>query len=129
MITDEQKERLYACARDAGALGDAMLKSFSGADQADSEVYFCERRVYVAVADGQSVEAAIVIEDRRWRRYAAEQAAKVNAAPKIKRGPSAGLSVISHRWVDPDKFAGRAIHIRAMARRALIGPVREEAAQ
>jgi hypothetical protein len=82
MITEAQKERLYQCARNAGALGDAMLKSFSG-----------------------------------------------NAAPKIKRGPSAGHSVIAHRWVDPDKFASRAIHIRAMARRALIGPVREEAAQ
>jgi hypothetical protein len=123
MITEAQKERLYQCARDAEALGDAMLKSWSGADQADSEVYFCERRVYIAVADGQSIEAAIVLEDRRWRKYAAEQ------APKIKRGPSSGQSVISHRWVDPDKFASRAIHIRAMARRALIGQARDEAAQ
>ena len=51
-----------------------------------------------------------------WRAYAAENNAKINAAPKIKRGPSSGHSVISHRWTDPERFAASAVHLRAMAR-------------
>ena len=107
---------LYELARNAGALGDSQLRSFSGADQADSEVYFCERRAYVAIAAGTDVEAAIAVEDARWRAYAAEQAKKVDAAPKTKRGPMSGHSVISHRWVSPEAFASKAIHIRTMVR-------------
>lgn len=111
-----RKEALYQCARDAYALGESLLKSFSGADQADSEAYFCARRVYVAVAGEIDLEVAIAAEDKRWRAYAAEQAVKVAAAPKIKRGPSQGHSVISHRWVDPEKFTTQAHHIRQMIR-------------
>ena len=118
-LTAEQKDRLYACARQAGELGDAMVRSLSGADKADSEVYFCERRVYVAVSQGVEVDAALAAEDARWRAYAAEQAAKVDAAPKIKRGPMRGHSAIHHRWVNPGLFKCREGHIRIMIRHAL----------
>lgn len=120
-VSDEQKERLYACARTAGLLGDQMLKSINGADQADSEAYFCERRVYVAVADGTPLDEALATEDRRWRAYAAEQAKKIAAAPKITRGPSSGWSTIAHRWVDPDKFSRKFDYIRFMVTKALEG--------
>ena len=71
----------------------------------------------MAVAyEGLDVEAAIRREDERWRKYAADQAAKVEAAPKVKRGPSKGHSVISHRWVSPDAFRYHANHIRTMVR-------------
>lgn len=116
-MTPALKEALFQCARDAGAAGDAKLKSWSGADQADSELDFGARRVYVAVAhEGVDLEIAIAREDTRWRLYAAEQACKVEAAPKIKHGPSAGHSVIGHRWVNPDGFQTVAIHIRTMVR-------------
>jgi hypothetical protein len=118
-MTEEQKEKLYQLARDAYALGESQLKSWSGADQADSEVYFCARHFYVDVAAGVEVEEALAKQDRRWREYAKEQAAKVAAAPKIKRGPSSGHSVISHRWVDADKFQSHAIHLRQMVRLTL----------
>jgi hypothetical protein len=107
---------LYSLARSSGERADSMLRSFSGADQADSELYFGERRVYVALAAGGNLETALAIEDARWRAYAKEQAAKVAAAPKIKRGPSQGHSVISHRWVNPEAFQSTANHIRTMWR-------------
>jgi hypothetical protein len=110
------KEELFSLARDAYAQGESMLKSFSGADQADSEKYFGANRVYVAIALGGNVETEIAKEDARWRAYAKEQAAKVAAAPKIKRGPSRGHSVISHRWVDPEAFVSTGAHIRTMVR-------------
>jgi hypothetical protein len=113
--TPRQKE-LYRIAEQTYQQGEAMLRSFSGADQADSECFFCARRVYVAVAKGGDIEAAIAREDARWRKYAVEQADKVARAPKIKRGPMSGHSAISHRWVSPDKFSDYARHIRAMVR-------------
>jgi hypothetical protein len=109
-------ELLYRFARDENALGEAGLRSWSGADQADSELHFGASRVYVSVSRGTPLEEAIAKEDARWRAYADEQARKVNAAPRIKRGPSQGQSVIGHRWVNPDGFGIKAIHIRAMVR-------------
>ncbi len=112
----------YHLARQSGEMGDGMLRSFSGADQADSEKHFCARRVYVAIAalgpdaSDAAIELALDVEDRRWREYAAAQAAKVAAAPKIKRGPSSGHSVIGHRWVSPDSFQTTAGHIRTMVK-------------
>lgn len=119
MISELQKQRLYECARIARDRADAMLRSFSGADQADSEAFFCERRVYIAVADGESLDDVLKTEDARWRAYATEQAKKVNDAPKIKRGPMCGHSAISHRWVSPEKFTGMMSHIRFMVTKSL----------
>ena len=117
-MTAQEREELWNCARQAGEQSDAMLRSFSGADQADSYAYSEQRRVYVEVGlHGFDVlERELEAADKRWRDYAAKQAAKVDAAPKIKRGPSRGHSAISHRWVSPDKFAGMMGHIRAMVR-------------
>ena len=117
-MTEAEREELWKCARQAGERSDSMLRSFSGADQADSQAYSEERRVYVEVGlHGFDVlERELAAADARWRAYATVQAAKVDAAPRIKRGPSRGHSVISHRWVSPDKFAGMMGHIRAMVR-------------
>ena len=113
------KEALLAMTRDAYAQGEAMLRSFSGSDQADSELYFGLARVYRTVALGFDTEEALAIEDARWRAYAAEQARRVEAAPKIKRGPSSGHSAISHRWVSPDAFAAHMPHARQMIATAM----------
>lgn len=107
-------EALHRYARQEGEQAMAMLQSWSGADQADSEVHFCAARVYRAVAQGQDVEQAIAAEDARWRAYAAEQARKVSSAPKRRSGPCAGHSVIDHRWVSPEAFTLKAVHIRQM---------------
>jgi len=115
-MNNAQIEKLYECARQSRALGDAMIRSFSGADQAESELYYGERRVYVAVAQGTDLEAAIEAEDKRWRAYAESQRKKVEEAPRIKSGPYAGASSIHHRWVSPDGFETKARHIRAMVK-------------
>jgi hypothetical protein len=113
-ITDGQRKSIFNLAAQAAQIGDGMIRSMSGADQADSEVYFCMRRVYVAFAQGVPLEEAIAKEDAYWRAYAKKQGEKVDAAPKIKRGPYRGVSAIQHRWVDPEKFQTHARHIRAM---------------
>lgn len=124
-MTHPLREALFVLARQSYAQGEHMLKSFSGADQADSELYFCENRIYAfAGAWGDApwdpmlsnLESLIAEQDKRWRDYAAGQARKVAEAPKIKLGPSSGHSVISHRWVDPEAFQTKARHIRAMVR-------------
>ena len=131
LTTHPLREALFVLARESRALGDHMLKSWSGSDQVDSELYFCENRVF-AFAGGQTtmaldevtpfdptlanLEQLIAEQDKRWRDYAANQARKVAEAPKIKRGPSAGHSAISHRWVSPDAFTNRAHHIRTMVK-------------
>ncbi len=114
MITELQKQELFSLARMSGEVGDSMIRGFSGADQADSELYFGERRVYVAVAMGAEIETAIAAEDKRWREYAEGQRRKVDDAPKIKQGPMSGASAIHYRWVSPDAFEAKARHIRSM---------------
>lgn len=103
-------------ARLAGSMMDSAYRSFSGTDVAEAEVWGCVRRFYIAVAQGGDVEAAIAAEDVRWRSYATEQEKKVNAAPKTKRGPMSGHSVISHRWVSPDLFQSKGPHLRQMVK-------------
>lgn len=109
-----QIEKLHQLARDAYALGEGMLKSHSGTDQAESELYFGMARVYRAVSMGAEVESAIAAEDARWRAYATEQQRKVAQASRINAGPRAGQSTIEHRWVSIEAFQSKAIHIRHM---------------
>ena len=115
------REALHKLARDASERAQYMVRSWSGTDQAESEAYFGAARFYSAVAAGSSIGAALAQEDARWRIYAADQAAKVKAAPKIRgrNHPSRGQSVISHRWVSPEKFTGMMNHLRFMAERCL----------
>lgn len=97
-----------------GGMMEHAYKSLSGADVAEAEKYRLARLVYVDVFQGLDLEESIAKHDAAWRAYAVAQATKVAAAPKIKRGPSAGHSVISHQWVSPEAFALKAIHIRQM---------------
>ena len=118
-LTDAQKKALATYSGQAMDLGISMTRSFSGADQADSEKYIAESRLYQDMIRGMSFEDAFAKHDAQWRAYAAEQARKVAAAPKIKRGPSSGQSTIGHRWVSPDAFAGKRAHMEFMAKKAL----------
>jgi hypothetical protein len=76
-------------------------KCLSGTDTAEAPLHGLMADLFGAYANGLDAFAAC---DARWRAYAAEQQARVAAAPKIKRGPSSGHSVIGHRWVSPDAF-------------------------
>lgn len=120
--TFEQWLGLHRLAGQAGDQAMAMLQSFSGADQADSERHLVEARLYRAIAEGQSFDEAFAAADADYRRYAIAQQAKVAAAPKITRGPSSGHSVINHRWVPLDAMEHRKLHERFMVERILGAP-------
>lgn len=113
-VTPEQEEKLFVQMRQSMALGDTALKSMSGADVAGSEMYFIQRRVYVMFWEGVDRETAIAEGERQWMAYAAQNNAKVDAAPKTKRGPYEGASSIHYRWTDPGRWTGTGIHLRQM---------------
>ncbi len=118
MITEAQKEELFVLARQAMQRCEFAYRSLSGTDVAEAEVWSAERRCYTAVAAGESLQARFKIEDAAWRKYAAEQERKVNAAPKLQhKFGSGGQSVIAHQWVSPDLFASKQSHIRFMVER------------
>lgn len=117
--TAEQKDALFAESKRAWERESKAYQSYSGADQAEAPVWSSVRDFYCAVAEGATVAEALDFADAKWRAYATEQARKVAEAPKIRRGPSSGHSVISHRWVSPDFFRSKEPHLRAMAKHAL----------
>lgn len=75
--------------------------SGSGADVADAPMYDLAADFFGAAANGKDAYAVC---DAAWRQYAAERQLRVAKAPKVRRGPSSGHSVIAHRWVSPDAF-------------------------
>ena len=105
---------LWDLARRAGERWQASWSAWSGADRAEGEVWRYVRDIYVAAAQGQDVEAEIVLADTAWRAYAAANNRAIEQAPKIKRGPSAGHSTISHRYTSPEFLQSKLIHIRYM---------------
>lgn len=109
-----QEQLLYRMRCDGG-LAESMIRSWSGADQADSEFYRLRRLFWVALWEGKDHESARADFVARWRAYAAANNARVDAAPKIKRGPSRGHSAISHRWVDPEKAESDIVTLQARA--------------
>lgn len=124
LLTDAQKAWLCWYMRRAGAMFTAMHDRPgslpSGSDRAEAEVHACERRVYVAVWEGGDLEDAIATEEKRWRAHAAEMQRRVDAAPKLRRGPSSGTSAAIYLWVNPEKFSDAAtLRIRHNVNHAL----------
>jgi hypothetical protein len=84
----------------------------SGADVTDAERYRLVARAFRAIGTGTPVETAIDTLRREWLAFCDEMAAKIKAAPKIRSGPSAGLSVIHHRYAGPSAIEDNVIFIR-----------------
>jgi len=80
----------------------SAYSSICGADIADAPKYGLAAELYCLVGAGADPDAAWDYVTNAWLRYAAAQRDRVAAAGKISRGPSAGHSVISHRWVSDD---------------------------
>jgi hypothetical protein len=118
-ITEAQEEQLFVQMRQLGQQHEYMIKSMSGADQADSEMPRIQRLFYVAIWQGIGIEESLADCERQWRSYAAKNNARVEDAPKVSRGPYHGASSIHYRWVSPDRFESSAIHLRFMAKRIL----------
>ena len=113
-VTPEQEEKLFVQMRQSGAMAESGYRSMSGADVAGAEIHYIVRRVYVLFWEGVEREAAIAEGERQWIAYATENNVKVNAAPKTKRGPYQGASVIHYRWTDPGRWSSTGMHLRAM---------------
>ena len=120
ILTPQQRERFYQLAREAGEREQYAYhqtgKLLSGTDAAEAPYHGCMRLVWIALAKGVPVARAIADADGEWRTYATANNARADAAPKIKVGPSAGQSVISYRWVSPDKVQQSVPHVYTMAR-------------
>lgn len=120
-ITDAQEQALFAQMRASRHLEESAYKSLSGADVSGAPLHAAAYHFWVMVWQGGAVEDAITAADDRWRQYATENNAKVNAASKIKQGPMAGQSAIHYRWTDPGRFESHAVFLRQMARKILDG--------
>lgn len=110
-----EREKLMEAARRWRRMEEQAYHSMSGADVAEAPCHGMTADALACVADGKNLARTLAFFEAKWRKYAAEQASRVAAAPKIRRGPSAGHSVIGHRWVSPERFGDAARMIRALA--------------
>jgi hypothetical protein len=92
----------------------ASYKSWSGTDVAEAPLHGMLADTYACIARGKDVEATMAFFKAKWRAYAKEQQARVEAAPKLKHGPSSGASVTHHKWVSEELWETHAIHVRTM---------------
>lgn len=120
VVTSAQRERYYSLARTAGDREQYAYhqtgKLLSGTDVAEAPYYGMVRLLWVKVAGGLPLAKAIAWADKEWRAYAVVNNLQVGAAPKIRYGPSSGSSVISYRWVCPDKVQSSVPHFYTMDR-------------
>jgi len=100
---NEERQRLLAMARSRRDIASRMYVSPSGADQVDAYAWDLCADAYGCIAYGASPDVVISWAKGKWCAYAVSMREKVSAAPKIRMGPSAGHSVISHRWTS-DEF-------------------------
>jgi hypothetical protein len=120
MISDRARYELYVLAEDSGKMGMAYINSFSGADKADSEIYFAAARAYSDMARGVPFADAVVQQDLGFRKYAAESARKIADAPKLTRGGYGGQSSLHYRYVDPGAFERHVLlNMKRSAERAM----------
>jgi hypothetical protein len=120
ILPPEQREAFHDLARTAGERErnayDQRGKLLCGADVAEAPFHSVMRRVWLGLAVGMAPALVLKAADDDWRRYAEENNAKVEQAPRVRRGPSAGHSVIAHRWVSPDKVESITPHVYTMLR-------------
>lgn len=98
-------------------LSEAKYRSRCGADLPDAELNRLEARAFRRLAAGEALADVVGGLRREWADFAAQNNRRVNAAPKVARGPMAGHSSIAHRWADPEKVAASVTYIRAACRR------------
>jgi predicted RNase H-like HicB family nuclease len=110
----ENSERLLTIAKFNRDRESRAYKSFSGADMADAPLWGFVADALGCIASGKSVEATLDLFAEKWKGYANENHAKVEAAPKIKRGPSSGQSSIGHRYVSDNAWEQQKTFIRSL---------------
>lgn len=118
VISLEQRESMYYLARKSrqreGYAYHQAGKCFSGTDCAEAPLHGIIAKLWCKLAVGNDLEHCLMVADKEWREYATMQNRKVDSAPKIRKGPSSGHSVLSHRWVSPEGFETLIPHLRTM---------------
>lgn len=114
MLDAETKEKFYSLARSRLALAEAKYRSASGADKIDAVLHDLERLAFIDIVQGKDLETVLRLTDENWRSFCKTKNKEVDEAPKIKTGPSAGLSSIHYKFAYPDKVESSKIFIRNM---------------
>jgi len=113
------REKCHALARSFRARATSAYAGISGADRADAPKHDLAADLTCLLAAGVDERKAYDFCTLAWLRYAKEQRERVDAAPRLRHGPSAGHSVIAHRWVSDDlRWAEHAVQMAAMYRDA-----------
>lgn len=107
-------------AKQDGDRCERLYKSWSGSDVAETEFYRSRRAYWIDRYEGKNHETAFAIFDTNWRNYCNLNNARVANAPKIKTGPSAGHSGITHRWVSPEKAANNILFLVTMSEKCKV---------
>lgn len=92
-------ERLLRAAKVYRDRATRAYKSISGSDVAEAPAYDFAADMLGEIAEGDDPEEVFDHYRKMWKVYAQEQRDRVEAAPKIVRGPMSGHSIIHHRWV------------------------------
>lgn len=106
-INNEQRNALAWLSDSAYKDAEWRLRSPSGQDQSESEIYLEESRVYQAIIRGEEINQAIHSSRVKFRQYAESNNRKVDESPRIRSGPREGQSWIDHRWLDSGAFDRR----------------------
>lgn len=89
----------------------------SGADVADAPRWGMIARAWRRLSNRLLTEHVFNNLYEEWEEYCKEMNAKIEAAPKMKRGPMAGCSTIHYKHCSPESITSDIIHIRNMYRR------------
>jgi hypothetical protein len=114
---DARRAALLDEARFFARLSEIKYRSHCGADLPDAELNRLEAKAFRRLAGGEGLSAVLTDLAREWSGFAADNNRRVNAAPRVVRGPMAGHSSISHRWADPEKVLASVAYVRAVYRR------------
>lgn len=93
----------------------------SGADRTDAVRHSMVAKAFGRLGQGEDVESVIGKLRGEWNEFAEQKKKQIEAAPKIRRGPSSGGSVIGYEHADPGAINSDEIFIRSVARR--VGPI------
>lgn len=108
------QEKLFSLARSRGQLEQAKYRSASGADKIDAVLHAIEAKAFRRLGLGEPLEDVLKSIETEWKSFAIENNRKVDEAPKMKTGPSGGLSSIHYRWAGLDRCDSSIIFVRNM---------------
>lgn len=118
---EEEREEFFRMARHYGDRAHAAQTDRpgfmkSGADAVDGERLRAVAKAFRRLGLGESLEIVVEEMKKEWVDFCTENNKKVEAAPKLRYGPSSGQSVISYKYAYPGRIDSDEIHVRSMYR-------------